>query len=93
MRSIYIPHVFSSISLAHVREVLEVKFQLGTVQHMESIPKVNKTDGHSYYSCFVYFDSWSDSPSAKYLVYQLENNQQTKMYYTDENKKYWRNLR
>ena len=89
VRSIYIPHVFSSITLAQVREVLETKFHVGTIHHMESIPKVNKTDGHLYYSCFVYFDSWSNSPCANYLTYQLENNQQTKMFYTDANKKYW----
>jgi hypothetical protein len=35
----------------------------------------------------VYFSEWSDSESARYLHYQIENNQQTKMYYSIN--RYW----
>ena len=89
VNSIYLPHVHANIPLETVREVLETKFQIGTIGHMESIPKVNKKDGHLYYSCFVYFETWSNSPSANYLTYQINNNNQTKMYYTDKSKQYW----
>ena len=71
VNSIYLPHVHANIPLETVREVLETKFQIGTIGHMESIPKVNKKDGHLYYSCFVYFETWSNSPSANYLSKQF----------------------
>ena len=87
VKSVYIPHVFANIALDTVVSVLETQFCVGKVCRVESIPKVNQKDHHAYYSCFVYFSEWSASESAKYLDYQFDHDQQTKMYYSTD--RYW----
>jgi len=55
--SIFIPHVFDYITLSDLAQILQTtKGGIGHVFKIESIPKQNETDGHHYYSAFVYFD-------------------------------------
>ena len=88
VKSIFIPHIHDIISMNDVVNILEIRYKLGTVGHMECIPKVNQKDGHKYYTAFVFFSTWSASEAAKYLDYQFQNGHETKMYY-DDDKKYW----
>ena len=67
--------------------VFENKFNLGKVSRIECIPKVSTQDGHEYYSAYVYFDTWTSSPSALYLQSQFAEGASTKMFYWD--KTYW----
>ena len=86
-QSLFIPHVDKSITMDFVVAVLENKFDLGKVSRIESIPKVSNQDGHEYYCCYVYFDTWTSSPGAVYLQSQFTKGASTKMYYWD--KKFW----
>ncbi len=85
--SIYLPHVLATDSKEFVLEVLETKFNLGVISKIECIPKVNQTDGHEYYSCFIFFESWGTGEHATYVLSRLLCNEQTKIKYSGE--KYW----
>jgi hypothetical protein len=88
VRSIFIPHVFEDIPLSFVVNVLENTYNLGSVSRIESIPKKNRRDGHNYYCCFVFFDSWNEQyDTAIYLDYQMKNDNNTKMFYDED--RYW----
>jgi hypothetical protein len=85
--SIYLPHVHATDSKEFVLEVLENKFKLGVISKIECIPKINQTDGHEYYSCFVFFESWGTGENASYVLSRLLCNEQTKIKYSGD--KYW----
>lgn len=87
MVSVYIPHVFSSISKECVLRVFQDKFNLGIVSKIECIPKVNLKDGHEYYSCFVFFEKWNDNSNSKFILNTFKMGTQAKMFYSDN--KYW----
>lgn len=84
--SIYIPHVFADISKDMVREILEVRYKIGTIEKIECIPKVNEKDGHKYFSCFVFLQ-WSFQSSAMDLLTRLLNGEQPRIKYLGE--RYW----
>ena len=86
-RSIFIPHVFADISKETVVEILQEHYNLGTIAKIECIPKVNQTDGHDYYSCYVFFRFWKNSPDAIYILSRLEKRLITRLKYSGE--KYW----
>lgn len=86
-RSIYIPHVFDEISKETVVEVLQDRYNLGTIKKIECIPKINQTDGHKYYCCYVFLQSWSNDSNATYLLSRLEKQLVTRLKYSGE--KYW----
>lgn len=85
--SIYLPHVNACYSKEFVREVLENKYNLGIINKIECIPKVNQTDGHEYYSCFIFLDSWGEGEHASYILNRLRCAEQTRIKYSGE--KYW----
>lgn len=85
--SIYLPHVFSYITKEFILDVLQVKYKLGIISKIECIPKFNVVDGHEYFSCFIFFDSWTDELEASYILSRLKDNQQTRLQYSGE--KYW----
>ena len=85
--SIYLPHVNASDSKLFVREVLEDKYNLGVISKIECIPKKNQTDGHEYYSCFIFFESWGTGEHASFILSRLMCNEQTRIKYCGE--KYW----
>ena len=85
--SIYLPHVHDTDSKEFVIDVLENKFKLGVISKIECIPKINQTDGHEYYSCFIFFESWGTSENASYVLSRLLCKEQTKIKYSGD--KYW----
>jgi hypothetical protein len=73
--SIYLPHVLATDSEEFVLDILENKFNLGIISKIERIPKVNQIDGHEYYSCFIFFESWGTGEHAlSKRQYQLDIN-------------------
>ena len=85
--SIYLPHVNACDTKQFVREVLEERYNLGVISKIECIPKVNQTDGHEYYGCFIFFESWGKGEHASYILSRLNRNEQTRIKHTGE--KYW----
>lgn len=86
-RSIFIPHVFGYITKETVVEILQKHYNLGTICKMECIPKVNQTDYHEYYSCYVFFEFWTNDANASYILSRLEKNLVSRLKYSGE--KYW----
>ena len=85
--SIYLPHVFSNITKEFIRDVLQDDYKLGVISKIECIPKVNFVDGHEYFSCFIFFDSWGAGENSLYILSRLKYNEQTRLKYSAE--KYW----
>jgi hypothetical protein len=85
--SIYLPHVFANITKEFIRDVLQEQFNLGVISKIECIPKFNLVDGHEYFSCFIFFDSWGDGKYPSYLLSRLRGNEQTRLKYSAD--KYW----
>jgi hypothetical protein len=85
--SIYLPHVDAKHTMLFVKDVLENKYNLGVIRKIESIPKVNQVDGHEYYGCFIFFDSWGTGEHASYILSRLLRNEQTRINHTGS--QYW----
>lgn len=87
--SFFIPHVFDYITLDRLVEMIETSSpfkgegdtSIGIVDKVESIPKINQKDGHSYYSCFVTLKSWANNDYARSLMYKLYDDMQSRLYY------------
>ena len=85
--SIFLPHIHISEKKEYVRHILEEKYKLGVISKIECIPKVHKVDGHKYYSCYVFFESWGTGEHALYVLPRLLRNEQTRIIYSGD--KYW----
>lgn len=85
--SIYLPHVLVTDSKTYVRHILEETYNLGVISKIECIPKINQRDGHEYYGCFIFFESWGTGDHARYILDRLSRDEQTKLKYSGKN--YW----
>ena len=81
--SFFIPHVFNSLPLQELADYLENVEKIGVVSRIESIPKTNLTDGHAYYSCFVFLEKWGDDENAKYIMSRIYSNESVRLFYND----------
>lgn len=86
--SFYIPHVDADINLTTIASVLQNQFEIGKVDRIEAVPKVNQTDGHKYNTCFVYLRKWGSSYNAQFLRNQIVEGKETKLYYMQNY--YWK---
>ena len=85
---IYIPYIQDTFTIPYIVSVLEEKYQIGVIEHIEGVPKVNQKDGHGYFSYFIYMREWNtESDNAVYLLSNLSDGTQTRMYYDDV--RYW----
>lgn len=90
--SFFIPHVFDNVTLDDLVQMIETSSpfkgegdtSIGIVDKIESIPKINQKNGHSYYSCFVTLKSWADNDYARNLMMKLYNDEQSRLYYKPE---------
>lgn len=81
--SFYIPHVFNSLSLQDLAYYLETVENIGVISRIESIPKTNLTDGHEYYSCFVFMEKWNEDEGTKYITDRIYKNDSVRLFYND----------
>ena len=87
LMSIYVPHIDASYTFDVIAHQFEHVFEIGTVDRIEAVPKVNQKDGHAYYACFIYFSKWGNGYNAQYLRNQLMKGEQVRMYYLMD--RYW----
>lgn len=85
--SIYVPHIDASYTFEDIEYQFEHIFEIGAIDRIEAVPKVNQKDGHAYYACFIYFSKWGNGYNAQYLRNQLMQGQQVRMYYLID--RYW----
>jgi hypothetical protein len=85
--SIYVPHIDASYTFDVIAHQFENVFEIGTVDRIEAVPKVNQKDGHAYYACFIYFSKWGNGYNAQYVRNQLMKDEQVRMYYLMD--RYW----
>ena len=79
--SVFLPHVDSTMfSFEDVAYQFEQVFQIGVLDRIEAVPKVNQKDGHSYVACYLYFTEWGNSYYSQFLRMQLMYGNQTPMY-------------
>lgn len=83
--TLFISHVFESISMKFVSDTLREK-GFGTVDRIEWVSKVSLT-GNDYKSCFVFFNEWRDTPASIKLRNNLEKVGKAVIYY--ERSLYW----
>jgi hypothetical protein len=91
--SFFIPYVAENITLDTLVDIIERSSpykgegdnSIGIVEKIESIPKVNAKTGRAYYSCFVTLKSWSQNVSAHELMMRLYNDNQSRLYFKDNN--------
>jgi hypothetical protein len=86
--SIYVPHIDASYTFEYVAQQFENVFEIGSVERIEAVPRVNQKDGHAYYAYFIYFSKWGNGYNAQYLRNQLMEGKQTCMYYLID--RYWK---
>ena len=85
---IYIPYINDTFTIPYIVNILEEKYKIGVIEHIEGVPKVNQKDGHGYFSYFIYMREWNtSSDNAVYILSNLEDGLQTRMYYDDV--RYW----
>jgi hypothetical protein len=85
--SIYVPHVDASYTFDQIAHQFENVFELGLIERIEAVPKVNQKDGHAYHSCFIYFSKWGNGYNAQYVRNQFIQGEQVRMYYLVN--RYW----
>ena len=79
--SVFLPHVDTTMfSFEDIAHQFEQVFQIGVLDRIEAIPKVNQKDGHSYVACYLYFTEWGNTYYAQFLRMQLMYGNQTPMY-------------
>lgn len=91
--SFFIPYVAENITLDMLVDIIETSSpykgdddnSIGIVDKIESIPKVNAKTGRAYYSCFVTLKSWAQNGSAHELMMRLYNDNQSRLYFKDNN--------
>jgi len=96
INSFFIPHVFDNVTLYDLVQMIETSSpfkgegdtSIGIVDKIESIPKINQKNGHSYYSCFVTLKSWANNAYARNLMLKLYNDEQSRLYYKPEDSIY-----
>jgi hypothetical protein len=88
LMSFYIPHVDVDISFETVANIVQNMMEIGEVDRIEAVPKVNQTDGHHYHSCFVYLKRWFNGYNAQHLRNQIVNGKETKLFYMKH--RYWK---
>lgn len=81
LMSFYIPHVDANIAFDTVANVFQNQMEVGIVDRIEAVPKVNQTDGHAYHACFVYLREWGNGYNAQFLRNQLVEGKETRVYY------------
>jgi hypothetical protein len=88
LMSFYIPHIDADITFETIVKVLEDQMELGNVDRIEAVPKVNQKDGHKYHTCFVYLRKWGNGYNAQFLRNQILEGKETKLYYMKQ--KFWK---
>ena len=81
--SFFIPHVFNTLPLPELVTFLENEENIGVISRIESIPKKNLTDGHDYYSCFVFLEWNENDANAKYIMDRIYRNENVRVFYND----------
>ena len=87
---IYIPYINDTIAITNIVYVFEEKYNIGVIDRIEGVPKVNQTNGHGYFSYFIYMREWNTSVNAvnaTYILSNLSRGIQTRIYYDDV--RYW----
>ena len=46
---IYIPYINDTFTIPYIVNILEEKYKIGVIEHIEGVPKVNQKDGHGYF--------------------------------------------
>ena len=69
--SIYIPHVFASISKEEIMETFESQ-GLGTIKTIDFVSKIGK-NGENYNAAYLHFKEWFNNSAAKNLQEKLKN--------------------
>jgi len=85
--SVFVPHVDDRFSFEDIAYQFEQKFEIGKLDRIEAVPKINQKDGHEYLSCFLYFNSWGNGYEAQNLRLRLMENKQTRFYVSES--LYW----
>lgn len=75
--SLYIPHVFDTISESRILNVFEA---FGTVANIDIVPKVGK-DGHNYNSVYIHFNKWNNDDKTRLFRKELSDNQKVNVTY------------
>jgi hypothetical protein len=58
----------------------EQVFEIGKLDRIEAVPKINQKDGHPYHACFLYFSHWGNGYNAQNLRLRIMQNMQTRFY-------------
>jgi len=85
--SVFVPHVDDSFSFEDIAYQFEQKFEIGKLDRIEAVPKINQKDGHVYHACFLYFNSWGNGYHSQNLRLRLMETKQTRFYVTES--LYW----
>ena len=75
--SLYIPHVFDTISETRILNVFEA---FGIVENIDFVPKVGK-DGHNYKSVYIHFSKWNNDDKTRLFRKDLSDNQKVNVTY------------
>jgi hypothetical protein len=75
--SLYIPHVFDTISETRILNVFE---SFGTIANLDFVSKVGK-DGHNYKSVYIHFNKWNNDDKTRLFRKELSDNQKVNVTY------------
>ena len=78
--SIFVPHIGTEFTYEQIVYQFEKVYELGKIDRIEAIPKVNQTDGHPYLACFIYFWKWGNGFNAQITYNNMKKNIPTRMY-------------
>uniref|UniRef100_A0A6C0HUU9 Uncharacterized protein n=1 Tax=viral metagenome TaxID=1070528 RepID=A0A6C0HUU9_9ZZZZ len=85
--SVFVPHVDASFSWEDIAYYFEQVFEIGKLERIEAVPKMNQKDGHPYHACFLYFSHWNNGYNAQNLRLRMMQNMQTRFYVNE--RLYW----
>ena len=78
--SIFIPHIDMSYGFQDIVYQLQDLFELGKIDRIEALPRVNQVDGHPYLACFVYFWKWGNGYLSQQIYNNMKQNTPTRLY-------------
>lgn len=81
INSFFMPHVYMNISEEFIAKTFD-SLDICIIERIEKRPQVG-SDGHEYYSCFVFVHEWYNSTTSFNFYDKLVNNKNTRLVYAD----------
>ena len=89
--NLFIPYVFTTIGQDKIKDVIENKECLGTVEKIDIVERIDDKTGKPFNMAYVHMKEWNHTHHSVETMNEIRKNGKKTVYYTQNNKKgpYW----